>query len=664
METFKLEDDTISDSLKNLTIEKDGNEDFESPFKWCIPDHEKPLSDVMIETVAKQDNYIIEDPNIFKWFTYTKLIFLIYEHAVREEQDQALLYMKMCEDTLLEPQNASDEFYKSIERALWHVFLATRLSLSKQENAHLDSVVTTITPLNEMNNVEQAGILGIKTMVLIRYFSLIDTNILLETIREAISLNPNEGEWHCREGIVLELKNMFENPLTADRNNADRSLGLAAFKKASELSPNNAFNFLMYAKELTTAGYKTELNEIEFSNHWEEVLRLYNKVLDLKPECPWTIEKACKILQRIPRQFRDFDKIMELLLHAEKRAPTFFQIHRHLGWIYKNVIRDRDKACEYFKRAIELGSHRAHYSYVMTKLGMDRDFNPIPILEEARDKIIDDWRRSECTVNIGCCYLFIYDDVDSALDQFAEAFEKYPQSKFIKEIKPVCLNIDRECSILELLHNVLNGKNRNATRRDEILKKVYEMDPGLEKEPPCSLYWKDAQFTHKTPRENCNYFGRHNDRRIQDARYQTRSTYSNRRQTDQRQRMDWNKHYERNSTDSSYTNGKSRRKNNENQGQTNDSTCGTSHNDYNSQFYPNFTKNENQRQISGDNHQRLRKHGANQSQWSNHGNQGPRDRYYSETQSQGKANRYQQLRNTSERNWRDSSPSPEGSWRR
>lgn len=69
METFKLEDDTISDSLKNLTIEKDGNEDFESPFKWCIPDHEKPLSDVMIETVAKQDNYIIEDPNIFKWFT-------------------------------------------------------------------------------------------------------------------------------------------------------------------------------------------------------------------------------------------------------------------------------------------------------------------------------------------------------------------------------------------------------------------------------------------------------------------------------------------------------------------------------------------------------------------------------------------------------------------
>lgn len=95
-------------------------------------------------------------------------------------------------------------------------------------------------------------------------------------------------------------------------------------------------------------------------------------------------------------------------------------------------LQDRDKACEYFKRAIELGSHRAHYSYVMTKLGMDRDFNPIPILEEARDKTIDDWRRSECTVNIGCCYLFIYDDVDSALDQFAEAFEKYPQSKFIK----------------------------------------------------------------------------------------------------------------------------------------------------------------------------------------------------------------------------------------
>lgn len=226
-----------------------------------------------------------------------------------------------------------------------------------------------------------------------------------------------------------------------------------------------------------------------------------------------------------------------------------------------------------------------------------------------------------------------------------------------QEVKPVCLNINRPCSSLELVHNILNENHKNAPRRDEILKKVYEIDPELEKEPPCRHYWKDAHFNLRMPRQHYNYhLSRHNDRRIQDEhrRYQPSPSNSNWRQKNQS--VELNKQYERNSTEPSYTNGSSQRSN---QGQTNDSACGTTGNDYNSLFYPHFNQNENQRQMSSENHQRLRKCDGNQSQWNTHDNQRTRD--YSRTQYQ-MTNRNQQLRNT--RNWRNTSPAPEGSWRR
>lgn len=158
------------------------------------------------------------------------------------------------------------------------------------------------------------------------------------------------------------------------------------------------------------------------------------------------------------------------------------------------------------------------------------------------------------------------------------------------------------------------------------------------------------------PRQHYNYHhSRHNDRRIQDEhRYQPSPSNSNWRQKNQS--VELNKQYERNSTEPSYTNGSSQKSN---QGQTNDSACGTTGNDYNSLFYPHFNQNENQRQMSSENHQRLRKYDGNQSQWNTHDNQGPRD--YSRTQYQ-MTNRNQQLRTT--RNWRNTSPAPEGSWRR
>jgi hypothetical protein len=59
----------------------------------------------------------------------------MYEHFTRQNKTKAFHYMKLCEDVLLEPDNQSDPFYKSIEKSLWHVFLATKLGLISQGNA-------------------------------------------------------------------------------------------------------------------------------------------------------------------------------------------------------------------------------------------------------------------------------------------------------------------------------------------------------------------------------------------------------------------------------------------------------------------------------------------------------------------------------------------------
>lgn len=67
-----------------------------------------------------------------------------------------------------------------------------------------------------------------------------------------------------------------------------------------------------------------------------------------------------------------------------------------------------------------------------TKLRSDPQFDPIPILKKVKDNFFEENRKAESIIHMGCYYLLVKDDIDSALKQFSEVLEFYPSSNFLK----------------------------------------------------------------------------------------------------------------------------------------------------------------------------------------------------------------------------------------
>lgn len=194
-----------------------------------------------------------------------------------------------------------------------------------------------------------------------------------------------------------------------------------------------------------------------------------------------------------------------------------------------------------------------------------------------------------------------------------------------QEVKPSCTNIAGTCSILELLHNILNEKYIKAPMREKILKRVYEIEPNLEKEPTCSGYWTGVKWCHIRIRNN-SLQGHHNVTRAVQGISSSRD-------------LNWrdvrNTQDERNSSGHCRTNDRSNitfdgihdRKNQRSR----------NYNGWNSRW----NSNENQNPVN---------YGANQR------NQRPNRNF--------DGNQRRDDENQRQRNWRNTSPPPEGSWRR
>lgn len=65
----------------------------------------------------------------------------------------------------------------------------------------------------------------------------------------------------------------------------------------------------------------------------------FSKVLELRPECPYTVFQVAKSFNRFPKDFSQRNKAKELLLSAEKRAPKFYLLLHELGWLYTIILK-------------------------------------------------------------------------------------------------------------------------------------------------------------------------------------------------------------------------------------------------------------------------------------------------------------------------------------
>uniref|UniRef100_A0A8D9DZN3 Uncharacterized protein n=1 Tax=Cacopsylla melanoneura TaxID=428564 RepID=A0A8D9DZN3_9HEMI len=246
------------------------NNELESPFTWDIPEQNQHQSDWMVTKPAERLSCMVDDPG-FKWCRYGKLLVLMYEHTVRQEKDKAMEYTNQCEAVLSDPVNQSDLFYQSIEKALWHVFLATKLKISEgnSNKKHVQSIISQITPFSQMNSVEKAGMLGIKTMTVMAYGPQIG-GTMLDTIREAVRLCPTEPEWHHVEGRILKRLRG-----TMDVFNTNREPIIKAFQTAYNINPKNASYVITYAEELQKDGHNKSLAYNEYHEYWRKVMDLY-----------------------------------------------------------------------------------------------------------------------------------------------------------------------------------------------------------------------------------------------------------------------------------------------------------------------------------------------------------------------------------------------------
>ncbi|KAI5704833.1 hypothetical protein M8J75_009247 [Diaphorina citri] len=460
---------------------------FESPFVWNIPDQIDHQSDWMVTKPVERLDNMVDDPG-FKWFRYTKLIMLMYEHFTRQNKTKAFHYMKLCEDVLLEPDNQSDPFYKSIEKSLWHVFLATKLGLISQGNAAdedlIQSIVCKITPVSDMNSEEKAGVLGIKSSVVMCYGPEIGVQVL-GTIREAIQLSPNQAEWHHVEGRILLARQRGKWGVFNKKN---RECQFQAFKRAYELNRNNASYVIKYAIELKhKANNVGRENHVDFYRQWNEVVNLFEYALELRPTCPYHLCQVAKGFSRFPYSFKNLAKFEKLLLKAEQRAPKHYFLLREIGHFYDIDRGDLTKACEYYEKAINEGSYRAAFDLIKAKMKLtNEEFDPIPILEQVRYKFYEKDRKAECVMQMGTYHFFVTKDYESALSYFSEFMEHYPNTKFLKAFNPMYLHLYcKPISLLKLLHHFIltedtTGMSSEQTcKRDAILNQVYRLDPDL-----------------------------------------------------------------------------------------------------------------------------------------------------------------------------------------
>uniref|UniRef100_A0A8D8YQJ2 Uncharacterized protein n=1 Tax=Cacopsylla melanoneura TaxID=428564 RepID=A0A8D8YQJ2_9HEMI len=485
------------------------NNELESPFTWDIPEQNQHQSDWMVTKPAERLSCMVDDPG-FKWCRYGKLLVLMYEHTVRQEKDKAMEYTNQCEAVLSDPVNQSDLFYQSIEKALWHVFLATKLKISEgnSNKKHVQSIISQITPFSQMNSVEKAGMLGIKTMTVMAYGPQIG-GTMLDTIREAVRLCPTEPEWHHVEGRILKRLRG-----TMDVFNTNREPIIKAFQTAYNINPKNASYVITYAEELQKDGHNKSLAYNEYHEYWRKVMDLYDAALRLRPECPYHLVLVAAGYTEAPKEYKDAKESKDLLLKAEKKADKYYLLLHALGKAYENVdgtIENMTKASEYFEKASKEGSYGANFSYIKLQMKLTKkQFNPIPILERVRDEFYDVDRKAECIIQMGCYHLFINKDLDSAIGYFAEVLDKYPHVKFIKEFKPIYIEMKiQPISLLHLIHSsifVRQTENpfllspEQKSKRNQLLTKVYHLEPQLKNQPGSSRYQQWIEKFCKNPK--------------------------------------------------------------------------------------------------------------------------------------------------------------------
>ncbi|KAL1456045.1 hypothetical protein WDU94_000799, partial [Cyamophila willieti] len=305
---------------------------FESPCCWSFTESMFAHKDIIHNVVEQMKTKIVNleakgsSHQEYLWRNYVLNISLSFYYYKLENMELAWKTLEQAQVSIDSKDNIS-EFVESIKSSMLHVLLALKGRYHFEEGNHVKAhqIIEQIKTKDTMNNVEKAGLLGIKTSVF-NEFGAENSVHVVDVIREAAQLNPDEPEWQFMLGKTLrrtrKLMAFFEVPQKEE---------LIAFENACKLKKNSSFCLFcaLAYKELAQKLFQKYSKSPEMEKLSESIKGLNQKSRDMFFESltfedlsAQALSKVSRGLTDLPWPFKSIGKAKELALKAVEMNPT------------------------------------------------------------------------------------------------------------------------------------------------------------------------------------------------------------------------------------------------------------------------------------------------------------------------------------------------------
>ncbi|KAI5700603.1 hypothetical protein M8J76_002030 [Diaphorina citri] len=465
---------------------------FESPCNWSFPEiifgdkiavcKSQQLEEKIRFLEAKEK----ENPKegAFKWRMYVNSAALSFYSFKRENMKQAWEAIEKSQATL-DDKNIKDSFFESIKSSLYHVLLAMkgRFYFEEEDYVNAQKLADKIKTQKSMNNIEKAGLLGIKASIF-NEFGTECSNAILDDIRQAVELNPDEAEWTFMLGKTLrrvrKMEAFFDIPQQEELLCFEKAYNK---KKCSGFSLFCALSYKEFAWKLFQKFNKTpnmEKLEPKIKGLNEKAHDLFMEALSYGDLTAQALAKVSRGLSDLPYPFKQVGKAKELALKAVEMNPTNPMTLHTLAMFYERHELDYEKALEFNEKALEHGSYGSGMDIIKINLKINPDYDPLPILTELKEKYLGDAHQYETALQEGFYYLIAKQDLDQALDILMNIINKCPDLHGLNVCKPIWLQLRVPISTYELLyHELKSSRNAKKTAYLDALIKIKLLKPEL-----------------------------------------------------------------------------------------------------------------------------------------------------------------------------------------
>uniref|UniRef100_A0A1B6DN35 Uncharacterized protein n=1 Tax=Clastoptera arizonana TaxID=38151 RepID=A0A1B6DN35_9HEMI len=464
-------------------------EGIESLFKWepHIFNPFETSEDVVSRLLEKQEEIVLESD--FPWRSFIIKLVISYELYRQDNLKESIENINECISILKDCELCIDYIYKRITKALWHVALGLKAFLLQESklSREAEKILKMITPIEQMDVPNKAGIYGIKSAVLLEYTFNASEEALL-TAKEAVKLDPDQPEWHflCGKscGTRRRVYMVFEGLDDFEKRELQQAVQLATVKSFKNLRYLLYFGnmFREYGFEI----FKTNIQQPTFfhSNLYDIHLSLntkarntYKTVLKLQKDDPRIMARCCFGLLKLPTREVDFELIKFNIEKAVSIASSNKMV-LHVYGRYLEYTEDYKNALKYYKLSSCYGACmnfiKLNYRLSKEKIELQKKenkkidynelYNPLDDYMELLENFKSTPRRQETLCQIASYYLFQKKDIMNAINYCKQVFMENINAYHLKKFRPNFLIVFEPIDLMKIIVKEANYILSTSTR--------------------------------------------------------------------------------------------------------------------------------------------------------------------------------------------------------